>query len=199
MEKEETMKDIIAKVQQWCIDSGLDRTDPLVQYVDLVENTSELGNSIISGDYIDQEFAVGKIMLSLTVICMQTDIIDIENCLIFAADWDYPFLYNFRDSIKRIKDTGKGSYKTPLEIFPSMLSSLNFLGASLTKFPDGEPRKACLVSAVGDILILLIKISESLDLSDIDDCYWAAFEEIKENPDQLHLKTDIEKEKRMSL
>lgn len=80
MDRPETMKDLIAQVQDWGRERGLHKTDPLVQYTKLVEEVAELGAAIVAEDYIEQEDAVGDILVVLTNLCMELDISDIEDC-----------------------------------------------------------------------------------------------------------------------
>ena len=81
MTNELTMEELIAKVKEWGKARGLDKTDPYRQAVKLQEEVGELAAAILRDDYIEQEDAVGDILVVLINLCVELDISDIDDCL----------------------------------------------------------------------------------------------------------------------
>ena len=86
MTNELTMEELIAKVKEWGKARGLDKSDPYRQAVKLQEEVGELAAAILRNDYIEQEDAVGDILVVLINLCVELDISDIDDCLWCAYD-----------------------------------------------------------------------------------------------------------------
>lgn len=76
-----TMEELIIKVKEWGKARGLDKTDPHTQALKLQEEVGELAAAILRDDYIEQEDAVGDILVVLINLCVELDISDIDDCL----------------------------------------------------------------------------------------------------------------------
>ncbi|GEM_PF-5985346 len=81
MTNELTMEELIAKVKELVSARCIDKTDPYRQAVELQEEVGELAAAILRDDYIEQEDAVGDILVSLIAICYTLDISNIDDCL----------------------------------------------------------------------------------------------------------------------
>lgn len=174
MDEELTMIELIAKVQAWGRERGLDKTDPLKQYIKLVEEVSELGTAINTGGKAAQEDAIGDIMVVLTMICMQVDCGDIKSCLFRYLKEDLT-TDSFADAIAFVSKYAELS--NILENFLLCTIHIGDLGFTLLK-PDVYFYGANFY--IGRILSTLIKISNNLHIQSIDNCYRLAYEEIKD-------------------
>lgn len=86
MTNELTMEELIAKVKELVSARCIDKTDPYKQAVKLQEEVGKLAAAILRDDYIEQEDAVGDILVSLIAICYTLDISNIDDCLWCAYD-----------------------------------------------------------------------------------------------------------------
>lgn len=81
-----TMEELIAKVKEWGKARGLDKTDPYKQAVKLQEEVGELAAAILRDEFIEQEDAIGDILVVLINLCVELNISDIDDCLWCAYD-----------------------------------------------------------------------------------------------------------------
>lgn len=81
-----TMEQLIIKVKEWGKARGLDKSDPYRQAVKLQEEVGELAAAILRDEFIEQEDAVGDILVVLINLCVELDISDIDDCLWCAYD-----------------------------------------------------------------------------------------------------------------
>lgn len=81
-----TMEELIIKVKEWGKARGLDKTDPYRQAVKLQEEVGELAAAILRDEFIEQEDAIGDILVVLINLCVELDISDIDDCLWCAYD-----------------------------------------------------------------------------------------------------------------
>lgn len=81
-----TMEELIIKVKEWGKARGLDKTDPYRQAVKLQEEVGELSAAILRDEFMEQEDAIGDILVVLINLCVELDISDIDDCLWCAYD-----------------------------------------------------------------------------------------------------------------
>lgn len=86
MTNELTMEELIAKVKEWGKARGLDKSDPYRQAVKLQEEVGELAAAILRGNRLEQEDAVGDILVVLINLCVELNIRGIDDCLWFAYE-----------------------------------------------------------------------------------------------------------------
>lgn len=169
-----TMEQLIEKVEAWGRERGLDKTDPLKQYIKLVEEVSELGTAINIDDKAAQEDAIGDIMVVLTMLCMQVDGGNLISCL-FEYLGKRIETDNFEDVIA-FEAKCTGPYDA-LWCFVLGTSYIADIGLKLREhdmyFGGGD-------YYIGRVLSMLIEISALLNIKNIDECYRLAYEEIKD-------------------
>lgn len=181
MDKELTMIELIVKVEAWGKERGLDKTDPRKQYIKLVEEVSELGTAINTGDKAAQEDAIGDIMVVLTIMCMQLGCINIEKCFFEYFDNHYHGYAGY-DEVTGLKEAMEFEKKHCVSYFPiDSFVSLNYtssnLGANLLVYTQREIE---ITLRIGEILCILIDISKLLGTRNIFNCYRLAYNEIKD-------------------
>lgn len=81
MEGTNTMEELIEQVKEWGKNRGLDKSDPCKQAVKLQEEVGELAAAILRGNHLEQEDAVGDILVVLINLCVELGIRNINECL----------------------------------------------------------------------------------------------------------------------
>ena len=175
------MEQLIEKVEAWGRERGLDKTDPLKQYIKLVEEVSELGTAINTGDKAAQEDAIGDIMVVLTVMCMQVGCEDIEKCFFEYFNCTYQGFDGFDETVafeEAIAYKAKNcAYTSTISMFIKLTYYMGQLSGELSPF------FLCLDNVefrMGKILCALVDISKLLGTRNIFNCYRLAYEEIKD-------------------
>lgn len=87
-DSEDTLADLIAKINQWAIDKGLDKSDPRIQWMKVTEEVGEIRDVFLKPhDFADPEWslkdAIGDSIVTLVVLCLQLGY-DVEECLTIA-------------------------------------------------------------------------------------------------------------------
>lgn len=71
---------IMYRVQEWAIERGLDKADHHAQLVKLMEEVGELSEAVLKFGPVEIEDAIGDILVVLTVLSLQLDVDDIDDC-----------------------------------------------------------------------------------------------------------------------
>lgn len=84
----DNITDLIAKVNEWAISHGLDKSDPKIQWMKVTEEVGEIRDVFLKPiDFEDPEWslkdAIGDSIVTLVVLCLQLGY-DVEECLKIA-------------------------------------------------------------------------------------------------------------------
>lgn len=83
-----TLTDLIAKINEWAISHGLDKVDPKIEWMKVTEEVGEIRDVFLKpNDFDDPELAlkdaIGDSIVTLVVLCLQLGY-DVEECLKIA-------------------------------------------------------------------------------------------------------------------
>lgn len=83
-----TLTDLIAKINEWAISHGLDKGDPKIEWMKVTEEVGEIRDVFLKpNDFDDPELAlkdaIGDSIVTLVVLCLQLGY-DVEECLKIA-------------------------------------------------------------------------------------------------------------------
>ncbi|UUG68581.1 hypothetical protein YPHTV1_00019 [Halomonas phage YPHTV-1] len=76
---------LIANIQAWAIERGLDEAEPEKQLNKLIEEVGELAQGINKGNLTQIMDGIGDGFIVLTILCMQLDL-NIQGCIEYAYE-----------------------------------------------------------------------------------------------------------------
>lgn len=84
----DSITDLIAKINEWAISHGLDKGNPKIEWMKVTEEVGEIRDVFLKpNDFDDPEMAlkdaIGDSIVTLVVLCLQLDY-DVEECLKIA-------------------------------------------------------------------------------------------------------------------
>tara|TARA_R110002060_G_scaffold18120_2_gene24990 strand:- start:218 stop:508 length:291 start_codon:yes stop_codon:yes gene_type:complete len=79
------MNELVANVEKWSKDKGLDKADPRAQFLKVVEEVGEIAAAMARNDRPELIDGIGDVVVTLIILAQQHDL-DIEHCL--ASAWD---------------------------------------------------------------------------------------------------------------
>lgn len=87
-ETDNTLTDLIAKINEWAISHGLDKGDPKIEWMKVTEEVGEIRDVFLKpNDFDNPEMAlkdaIGDSIVTLVVLCLQLGY-DVEECLKIA-------------------------------------------------------------------------------------------------------------------
>ena len=74
------LEKLVAKVEQWSKDRGLDQADSAKQYLKVAEEVGEVAASLARNDRYALEDGIGDVLVTLIILGQQNDL-SIERCL----------------------------------------------------------------------------------------------------------------------
>lgn len=74
------MNELIAKVEQWAKDKGLDKADSSKQMLKTVEEVGEVASALARKDEHGLRDGIGDVVVTLIILAMQNDM-DLYECL----------------------------------------------------------------------------------------------------------------------
>ena len=74
------LEKLVAKVEQWSKDRGLDQADSAKQYLKVAEEVGEVAAALARNDKHELEDGIGDVLVTLIILGQQNDL-SIERCL----------------------------------------------------------------------------------------------------------------------
>lgn len=74
------MNELIAKVEQWSKDKGLDKADSAKQALKTFEETGEVAAALVRNDTDELRDGIGDVVVTLVILAQQNDM-DLYECL----------------------------------------------------------------------------------------------------------------------
>lgn len=74
------LEKLVAKVEQWSKDRGLDQADSAKQYLKVAEEVGEVAAALARNDRYALEDGIGDVLVTLIILGQQNDL-SIERCL----------------------------------------------------------------------------------------------------------------------
>lgn len=79
------MSVLVAQVEQWSINKGLDQAESSKQFLKVVEEVGEVASALARGQHAELKDGIGDVVVTLIILAQQNGL-TIEDCLQTAYD-----------------------------------------------------------------------------------------------------------------